>query len=260
MAALPVTPMPAPELIPKLSQAERVVDTFIAPSKTFADVRRSASWWLPFLLLAIVGVGYIYVVDQKIGFRKVTENQIQSSPKASQRIDDMPAAQRNVAIETQAKWTRNIAYGFFIFLLIWNIVVAAILFATFKFGASADAKSRDSYVCQPAGSAEDNSYSHFDIGGSRAGFFHAAKSRGHESGIFSKSSQLAFLIQPGNCGRYFHDLDADPHRDWFFCCRQSKALNRDEHRVRMVHPVCRSCRRAGRRILIMCDFLSRGVL
>jgi hypothetical protein len=138
MAALPVTPMPAPELIPKLSQAERVVDTFIAPSKTFADVRRSASWWLPFLLLAIVGVGYIYVVDQKIGFRKVTENQIQSSPKASQRIDDMPAAQRNVAIETQAKWTRNIAYGFFIFLLIWNIVVAAILFATFKFGASAD--------------------------------------------------------------------------------------------------------------------------
>ena len=30
-----------------LSQTERVVDTFLAPTKTFADVLRSASWWLP---------------------------------------------------------------------------------------------------------------------------------------------------------------------------------------------------------------------
>ena len=34
-----------------LSQVERVVDTFVAPSKTFTDILRSTSWWLPFLLL-----------------------------------------------------------------------------------------------------------------------------------------------------------------------------------------------------------------
>ena len=33
-----------------LSQAERVVDTFIAPSKTFTDILRSSSWWLPWLI------------------------------------------------------------------------------------------------------------------------------------------------------------------------------------------------------------------
>ena len=29
-----------------LSEVERVVDTFIAPTKTFTDILRSASWWL----------------------------------------------------------------------------------------------------------------------------------------------------------------------------------------------------------------------
>ena len=37
-----------------LSQMERVVDTFVAPTKTFADIRRNASWWLPFLLSILV--------------------------------------------------------------------------------------------------------------------------------------------------------------------------------------------------------------
>ena len=30
-----------------LTQVERVVDTFIAPAKTFHDILRSASGWLP---------------------------------------------------------------------------------------------------------------------------------------------------------------------------------------------------------------------
>ena len=38
------------EEVTGLSQVERVVDTFVAPSKTFADILRSTSWWLPFLI------------------------------------------------------------------------------------------------------------------------------------------------------------------------------------------------------------------
>lgn len=146
MAVLPVTPLPVPEPVAPLSEPARIIDTFIAPSKTFADLRRSAQWWAPWLLLAIIGIGFIYVVDQRIGFRKVTENQIETSPRASQRIADMPAAQRNAAINTQAKWTRNIAYGFSIFLLLWNAIIAAVLFATFKFGASASVTYSRSYA------------------------------------------------------------------------------------------------------------------
>ena len=29
-----------------LSEVERVIDTFVAPSKTFTDIRRNASWWM----------------------------------------------------------------------------------------------------------------------------------------------------------------------------------------------------------------------
>ena len=59
------------------------LNAFIAPSKTFTDLRRNASWWAPFLLMVIViSTVFVYTVDQKIGFRKVTDNQLQMSPKA----------------------------------------------------------------------------------------------------------------------------------------------------------------------------------
>ena len=121
-----------------LSQGVRIVNTFIAPAKTFTDLRRNASWWVPFLLSVIVSIIFVAVVDQKVGFRKVTENQIQMSPKASARLDQMPAAEGNKAIASQATVTRYISYGFWLLILIWNVIVAAILLGTFKLGAGAD--------------------------------------------------------------------------------------------------------------------------
>jgi hypothetical protein len=138
MAAAPLPiPRTTPENAP-LSQGARIVDTFFAPTKTFTDLRRSASWWAPFLLTVIVSVIFVAVVDQKVGFRKVTENQIQMSPKATARLDQMPAAERSQAMARQAKVTRYISYGFWLLLLIWNVIVAAILLGTFKLGAGAD--------------------------------------------------------------------------------------------------------------------------
>ncbi len=50
-----------------LSEVERVVDTFVAPSKTFTDILRSTSWWLPFLLLVVVSFGTTVVVEKQVG-------------------------------------------------------------------------------------------------------------------------------------------------------------------------------------------------
>ena len=103
MAAAAVVPPqePAP-----LSEVQRLVDTFIAPSKTFIDLRRSASWWAPFLLLAVVWLAFVYVVDQKIGFRKITENQIEMVPKAAAQFEKMSPAERNQQIEGRTKGSR----------------------------------------------------------------------------------------------------------------------------------------------------------
>jgi hypothetical protein len=133
----PLTKVPG-EMPPALSQAERVIDTFIAPSKTFTDIRRSASWWLPWLIGAIVGLALVYTIDKKVGMNKVVENQIQLSPKAAARIDQLPPDQRDAQIETQAKITRDFSYGFSLVGLAILAIVAAVLLATFKFGFGAE--------------------------------------------------------------------------------------------------------------------------
>jgi Yip1 domain len=145
MAAAPVMPTPTPQNMP-LSEGARLVDTFIAPTKTFTDLRRSASWWAPFLLLAIMSLLFVYTVDQKIGFRKVAENQIQSSPKGAQRIEQLPPDQRNQTMQRQAVFFRNFSYAYPGIILVWNVVIAAILFATFKFAASSDVKFKTSFA------------------------------------------------------------------------------------------------------------------
>ena len=149
MAAAPNLPGPgpvsAPELAP-LAEGARIVDTFIAPSKTFTDLRRSASWWAPFLLLCIVSVGFFYVVGQKIGYRKVVENQIQASPKTTRQMEQLPPDQRSQAISRQATGLSYFLYAYPGVILLWNLIIAAVLFATFKFAASAAVKFKTSYA------------------------------------------------------------------------------------------------------------------
>ncbi len=76
-----------------LSEVERVVDTFVAPSKTFTDLRRSANWFVPWLLMAITSVAMVLVVDKKLGMEKVVENQMALQPKqAAQARSTIPRA------------------------------------------------------------------------------------------------------------------------------------------------------------------------
>jgi membrane protein insertase Oxa1/YidC/SpoIIIJ len=129
--------IPPQETAP-LSEVERVIDTFIAPSKTFTDLRRSASWWLPFLISAIVSVAFVYVVDQKVGFRKAMENQIRIQPKQAERMEQMPADQREKVMQQQTGFWKIFSYASPAVGLLFYLIIATVLFATFKFAVSAD--------------------------------------------------------------------------------------------------------------------------
>ena len=138
MAAAPLPPMSAPASTPEtpaLSQGARVVDTFIAPSKTFTDLRRSAQWWLPFLLMTLVGWGLVYVSSQKIGVQKMLENDLHARPKAEAQYEKATPEQQ----QQQVKIT-GIAYYVAIplFTLVIWVVMSGLQFGTFKFGANAD--------------------------------------------------------------------------------------------------------------------------
>jgi hypothetical protein len=138
MAADPLPPLsgpvPTPEAAP-LSQGERLVDTFIAPSETFTDLRRNAQWWLPFLLMTVAGWGLVYVSEQKIGVQKIVENVLQARPKAEARYEQATPEQR----QQQVKITGIIYYvAIPVFTLVIWLVMAGLQFGTFKFGANAD--------------------------------------------------------------------------------------------------------------------------
>src|SRR6266849_4025977 len=139
MSTAPVLPAqtPAPETAP-LSQGARIINTFIAPSKTFTDLRRSAAWWAPFLLMVAISTVFVYTAGQKIGFRKIMENQMQAQPKQQARLEQLPADQREEQMQKGAKFTQIISYVFpLITFIIW-LIIASVLFATFKFAAGAD--------------------------------------------------------------------------------------------------------------------------
>jgi Yip1 domain len=138
MAAQPVTPLPMPEPVASLSEPERIIDTFIAPSKTFSDLRRNASWWGPFLLMVIFSMAFVYVGGQKVGFRKAMENQMRAQPKQQEQIDQLPPDQKEQRLETGTKITKDISYAFPLIQLLILVIIAAILFGTFKFAAGAD--------------------------------------------------------------------------------------------------------------------------
>ena len=141
MSTAPVaTPAaPAPDSgQPGLSQGARILNTFFAPSKTFTDIKRSAAWWAPFLLMAVFSYAFVAVVAKKVGFEQVVQNQMKLNPKAQERLEQLPAEQRAQQMRIQVAVTKGISYGFPVLNLLVLVVIAAVLMATFNFGAGAE--------------------------------------------------------------------------------------------------------------------------
>jgi hypothetical protein len=120
-----------------LNQVERVVDTFIAPSATFKDILRSTSWWLPFLLLVISSFSTALVVERKVGFDQVYENQIKMSQKAQDRIAEQTPEQRAQAAKISVAVTKYFSYGSFLAITIFLALYSLLLWASFNFGLGA---------------------------------------------------------------------------------------------------------------------------
>jgi hypothetical protein len=94
-----------------LSQWQRVANTFMAPSKTFEDIKRgNLSWWMPFVIMALASYIFFAAVFVMIGMQKVVDNQIKLDPKTEERLAQVPADKR----ELQTKISVYITEGVFI--------------------------------------------------------------------------------------------------------------------------------------------------
>jgi len=120
-----------------LNEVERVVDVFVAPSKTFTDILRSATWWLPFVLLVVVTLGVTVVVDKQVGFARVAENQIRQNPKQEEAMNNLTPEQRAQRLRGMAVGYRYTSYASFVFILMFVAVAALLYWASFNFGLGA---------------------------------------------------------------------------------------------------------------------------
>ncbi len=118
---------------PALTQIERVVDTFTAPSKTFADILRSTSWWLPFLLVVILSIAAAAVIDKRVGFDTVVQNTMHDTPKQEERLAQLPPDQRAAQIHRIAAGYRYTSYASPLFILVISALGALGLWGTFNF-------------------------------------------------------------------------------------------------------------------------------
>ena len=131
----------SPELTaPALTEAQRVVDTFIAPSKTFVDIRRKATFWGPLVIMILVSIGFSYAVQQKVGWDKVFENNLHQSPSREEQFEKAPPEQQATQKAIATKITSAIAYGYPVLGLIITAVIALLLWATVNFGFAGTAK------------------------------------------------------------------------------------------------------------------------
>jgi hypothetical protein len=122
---------------PGLSQVERVVDTFIAPTKTFTDILRSTSWWLPFLLAVVVSLGVTYAIDKQVGFDRVVENVIHDSPKQEEQISSLPPDQRAGRMKAMATGYKYVSYSTPIIILLISAIGGLVNWGSFNFGLGA---------------------------------------------------------------------------------------------------------------------------
>lgn len=125
---------PEAEQAPGLSQLQRVTNTFTAPSKTFADIKRgNKSWWLPFIIAAVFGYILFAVVSTRIGMEQVVQNQIHLSPKQEERMNQAPPEQREMSMKISLGVTQGVFIGGPILVLIVVAVGSVGLWGTINF-------------------------------------------------------------------------------------------------------------------------------
>ncbi len=107
-----------------LSQWQRVADTFVAPSKTFEDIKRgNRSWWMPLIIGALFSYILFGAVVQKISVQQTVDNQIRMNPKAQERLAQASQEQRDV----NNKISVGIAEGAFFAGPMIGMIVAAVV-------------------------------------------------------------------------------------------------------------------------------------
>lgn len=135
-------PMSTPEITPQveaapMSEVQRIIGVFFEPAKTFADLGRKQSWWVPWLLISVLSLGWVYAVQQKIGWSQIAENNIHMSPKQEAQLEKLPPDQREKQMSIATAFTKYIMWANPVLILVFTAIFAALYWALYSFGFGA---------------------------------------------------------------------------------------------------------------------------
>lgn len=130
---LPAGPIDTYDTQEPLTQMQRVTNMFAAPSKTFADIRRNRSWWLPFLAITLFGYLFAATALIKVGPAGLAVGSIKNNPAQAERL-------QNASPEDRARMINYTAIGMKVSLsalpvltLLFAAVAAMLLWVGFNF-------------------------------------------------------------------------------------------------------------------------------
>jgi hypothetical protein len=126
-----------PEIAPPLGQWQRVGNAYVDPEKTFRDIQRNASWWLPFVLGILVSLFFAASIDHKVGFQQVVQTEVARNVDLKQKIDAVPADRRPKAMHDLTVSTRISSYAYPLTGLVMALVGAGLLTISFHIGLKA---------------------------------------------------------------------------------------------------------------------------
>jgi hypothetical protein len=132
-AAVPAIPEPSPTL----SQPARIASVFYAPTKAFSGLERNAGWWMAWLLLSMVALGFVYTLEKKVGFDQIVQNEMEKNPRAAERLEKLTPEQRQKQLAVGVKIGQVMAYATPVLTLLTALIVAGVFTGTFNFVLSA---------------------------------------------------------------------------------------------------------------------------
>ena len=129
--------VPVAEGLPTLSEASRILNTFVAPSKTMADLRRKANWLIPWLLMSIFSISFVFAMERRIGWDLIVRTQIEKSSNG-EAFDRLSPAEKQQRLDSGIRITKYSSYLIPLLSLLWFASLAAALVAVFRFAVGAN--------------------------------------------------------------------------------------------------------------------------
>jgi hypothetical protein len=88
-----------------MSEISRLTGVFLEPSKAFEDIARRPTWLIPLLLTILAGIAFFTTFSQHVGWARYLQHQMETNPKAAERMAQVPADQRARTMEMQVKFS-----------------------------------------------------------------------------------------------------------------------------------------------------------